>query len=423
LHGAFGAPIIIHGRVEGVVEFFSHEVLPPDEELLRLFDALGSQIGQFIERKRAEEALRDSEALYHSLVDTLPLNILRKDRNGYFTFANRLFSETLGRPLSEILGKTDFDFFPAHLAEKYRSDDEKVMNTGKAFEDIEEHQTPTGEKLYVQVIKAPVLDAAGETIGVEVIFWDVTDRKRAEEQLKQTMKELARSNRELEQFAYVASHDLQEPLRMVGSYCQLLKRRYQGKLDSDADEFIHYAVDGAMRMQTLINDLLAYSRVGTRGKPFQPTDCQAVFAKARDNLRMALEESQGIVTHDALPTVLADATQLVQLFQNLLGNAIKFRGSRRPQIHVGVERRVHEWRFSVQDNGIGINPPDHDRIFTIFQRLHTRDEYPGTGLGLAICKKIVERHGGRIGVESAAGQGSTFWFTLPVMEGDSHGHV
>jgi light-regulated signal transduction histidine kinase (bacteriophytochrome) len=260
-------------------------------------------------------------------------------------------------------------------------------------------------------------------LGTLGVARDITERKRAEQKLKQTMAELTRSNQELEQFAYVASHDLQEPLRMVASYVQLLARRYQGKLDPDADEFIAYAVDGATRMQALINDLLAYSRVGTRGKPFEPTDCETVLDQALANLQVAIEESGAAVTHDPLPTVIADATQLTQLFQNLIGNAVKFRGEQPPRIHISAHRQSaienresNEWTFSVQDNGIGIDPEYHDRIFMIFQRLHTREEYPGTGIGLAVCKKIVERHNGRIWVESQPGKGSTFYFTIPTIE-------
>ncbi len=205
---------------------------------------------------------------------------------------------------------------------------------------------------------------------------------------------------------------------MVASYTQLLQRRYQDKLDADANEFIRYAVDGARRMQTLINDLLAYSRVGTRGKPFKKTDCEAVLQAALSNLQIAIRESGAEVTHDPLPTVMGDVTQLIQLFQNLVGNAIKFHGQDLPRVHIGVERIVEPtgedcWKFSVRDNGIGIEPQFFDRIFAIFQRLHSRDEYPGTGIGLAVCKKIIERHGGRIWVESTQGQGTTFFFTIP----------
>lgn len=246
-----------------------------------------------------------------------------------------------------------------------------------------------------------------ERIRIEAI------RARAEKRLEHYAAELERSNRELEQFAYIASHDLQEPLRMVTSYLQLLERRYRGKLDKDADDFITYAVDGAIRMHRLIGDLLTYSRVSTHAKPFESSDCSDVLSHALANLEVAIEESEATITFDDLPTVKVDTTQLTQVFQNLIGNAIKFHKDVPPCIHISAEHQGDEWCFSVRDNGIGIAPEHSERIFLIFQRLHTREEYPGTGIGLAVCKKIVERHGGRIWVESKPGEGSTFYFTIP----------
>jgi light-regulated signal transduction histidine kinase (bacteriophytochrome) len=245
---------------------------------------------------------------------------------------------------------------------------------------------------------------------------DIAARKQAEHELAKKAQELARSNADLEKFAYVASHDLQEPLRMVASYTQLLAKRYKGKLDTDADEFIDFAVDGANRMRQLIQELLSYSRVGTRGKPLQPVDIQVACANAIKNLLHAIEESCAKVSVDSLPTVMGDATQLAQLFQNLIGNGIKYRDSRPPEIQVKATQEGDMWLFSVHDNGIGIDAQYFDRIFEMFQRLHTRKEYSGTGMGLAICRKIVQRHGGEIWVESRPGNGSTFFFTIPHIE-------
>ncbi|MFW6358066.1 MAG: ATP-binding protein [Chroococcales cyanobacterium] len=237
---------------------------------------------------------------------------------------------------------------------------------------------------------------------------------RQAEELARLTQELERSNSELEKFAYVTSHDLQEPLNLVASYVQLLEMRYEDQLDQDAKEFINFAVEGVNHMQTLIDDLLAYSRVGTRGKEFTETDVEATLKRACTNLQQRILATGAEITHDSLPTVMGDSIQLTQLFQNFIGNAIKFHNHSPPKIHIGVERKRKEWLFCVQDNGIGIDPQFSDRIFVIFQRLHTREEYPGTGIGLAICKKIIERHGGEIWVESELGKGATFYFTIPV---------
>ncbi|MEI6876181.1 MAG: ATP-binding protein, partial [Spirochaetota bacterium] len=241
----------------------------------------------------------------------------------------------------------------------------------------------------------------------------IIERTAAEEKLRAALADLERSNRDLEQFAFAASHDLQEPLRMVASYTQLLAARYEGKLDEKADRYIAYAVDGATRMQALIEDLLGYSRVGTRGKPPEPVDAAKVFAEARRDLEAVIAESHASVTAGGLPTVRADASQLGQVFRNLLSNGLKFRAAEDPRVEVSARREGREWVFSVTDNGIGIDPKYADRVFVIFQRLHTRSEYPGSGIGLAVCKRIVERHGGRIWFEPGPGGGTTFSFALP----------
>ena len=258
------------------------------------------------------------------------------------------------------------------------------------------------------------------------VSWELgrekNDLVEARQKLEESVAELGRSNADLQQFAYVASHDLQEPLRMVSSYTQLIARRYKGKLDADADEFIAFAVDGANRMQRLILDLLAYSRVNTAGRQFEPTAMETVLKAALNNLTNAVKESQAVITHDPLPAVMGDDKQLAQLFQNLLSNAVKFGGAQPPRIHISAKQTDGEWLFSVRDHGIGLDPQYADRIFVIFQRLHTREEYPGTGIGLAICKKIVERHGGRIWVESELGKGATFYFTMRDEEPGTSAH-
>jgi light-regulated signal transduction histidine kinase (bacteriophytochrome) len=242
---------------------------------------------------------------------------------------------------------------------------------------------------------------------------DITRRKKAEADLLQKVDELNRSNEELGQFAYVASHDLQEPLRMVASYTQLLSNRYKGRLDSDADEFIAFAVDGASRMQRLIQDLLAYSRVSTKKRQLLDVSSEEALDQAVSNLRGAIEESGALVTHDPLPTVLADEMQLIQLFQNLIGNGIKYQSPGVPRVHISATRNGGpKWMFSVKDNGMGIDSKYFEKIFGMFQRLHKREEFAGTGIGLAICKKIVERHDGTLSVASQPGQGSTFSFAL-----------
>jgi light-regulated signal transduction histidine kinase (bacteriophytochrome) len=261
------------------------------------------------------------------------------------------------------------------------------------------------------------ITARMQTLGDEEVMLavvrDITERKEAEEVLRGYRSELERSNESLVQFAYVASHDLQEPLRMLSSFMELLSNQYGDQLDEDAQEYIDFAIDGAQRMQRLVLNLLTYSRVGTQGKSFETTECEDVLEISLTNLKVALEESSAVLTHDPLPVVMADEDQLAQLFQNLIGNAIKFTEDRPPKVHISVSEEKGFHRFSIQDNGIGIASENLERIFGASQRLHSIDEYPGTGLGMAICKKIVERHGGRIWVESEPGKGSIFYFTIP----------
>ncbi len=253
-----------------------------------------------------------------------------------------------------------------------------------------------------------------KTTSVDNLNEEITERKLAEEKLARRTGELARSNAELQQFAYIASHDLQEPLRMVTSYVQLLAQRYKDRLDTDANEFIHFAVDGTERMQRLINGLLMYSRVESRGKPFTLTDCETVLKHVLINLQTSIEENKAVITHDPLPKVVTDDIQLSQLFQNLIGNAVKFHGKDAPRVHVSAGNDGDKWVFSVRDNGIGIEEKYKEKIFQIFQRLHSRSEYSGTGIGLAVCKKIVERHGGQIWIDSESGKGTVFYFTVPI---------
>jgi PAS domain S-box-containing protein len=295
------------------------------------------------------------------------------------------------------------------LAHPWLADWESVR---LAFQDgetrVKVRELMVGDKCYVQTIHH-----VKEIDRIRVYGLDITERRAAEEKLRHTAEQLTQSNRELEQFAYVASHDLQEPLRVVVGYVQLIERRYKDRLDADADEFIHYITDGVTRMQQLINDLLNYSRIGTRGKQFQTTDMRKVLDRALTNLQKVVEEGGAKITCDSLPSVRGDEIQLVQLLQNLIGNGIKFHSERPPEIDVSARRDGDQWVFAVHDNGIGIEPQYWEQIFVIFHRLHTRQRYAGTGIGLAICKRIVERHGGHIWLDSQPGQGTTFFFTLP----------
>ncbi len=367
------------------------------------------------ERIAAEKAVRESEERYRGILETIQEGYFEVDLAGNFTFWNESLARLLGRPPEELRRMN----YRRYTEEPYSSalfdTFDRVYRTGEPVSTFGwEIIRGDGGRRYAEASAAPIREPKGEIVGFRGIIRDVTDRRQAETQLEQRSRELARSNEELRQFTSIASHDLQEPLRMVAGYTQLLARRYQGRLDEEADQFIQYAVDGVQRMQRLIRDLLSYSRVQTHGREPESVDAGEPLAWALSNLEAAISEARAEVTRDPMPVVRADPTQLGQLFQNLIANAVKFRGGRPLRVHVGVERRPSEWVFSVRDNGVGIDLQYQGRIFEIFQRIHPRDELDGTGIGLAICKRIVDRHGGRIWVESVRGSGATFYFTIPV---------
>jgi PAS domain S-box-containing protein len=373
-------------------------------------------IAQMQERKQAEEALRESEDRYRDLVEFSQYLICTHDLQGQILSVNQEGARLLGYNKTDLLNKNVRDL----LSPKFRDEFVTYLDTiqkyrvAKGFILI---RTAAGEYRIWEYHNTLRTEGVASPI-VRAIAHDVTERKGVERALREKTGELARSNEDLEQFAYVASHDLQEPLRTVTSYVQLLARRYKGKLDADADEFIGFAADGAVRMWNLVNDLLTYSRAGMRGNELEPTDSDTVLAQSVNDLKATIEENGAVVTHDSLPMVMADRPQLGQLFQNLIVNAIKFRGSEPPRIHISASRSGNGWTFSVRDNGIGIAPEYSERIFVIFQRLHSREKYAGTGIGLAVCKKIVERHGGRIWVKSEVGKGAVFYFILPAVKAD-----
>jgi PAS domain S-box-containing protein len=370
-------------------------------------------------RRAADAHLMRMEGRYRGLLEAAPDAMVVVNEQGEIVLLNLQAEKQFGYRRDELLGQKLTNIIPEGFAERL------IADGLRSAEDALAQQIGTGLELTalrkdgsrfpMELMLSPLQSDTGTLVTVAIR--NITLRNAASIELLHTVEELKRSNEDLQQFAYVASHDLQEPLRMVASYVALIARRYKGKLDADADEFISFAVDGAKRMQSLIQDLLAFSRVGSKGVELVRTSSEDALNRAIKNLRVAIADSGAQVTHDPLPSVLADEIQLTQLFQNLLGNAIKYRRAETPGVHIAARQSgPRKWIFSVQDNGLGIESQYFERIFGMFQRLHGREEFSGTGMGLAICKKIVERHGGDISVESTVGQGSTFRFPLTASE-------
>ena len=367
-------------------------------------------------RGLAETHLAQMEGRYRGLLEAAPDAMVVVNRAGEIVLLNVQAEKQFGYSRDELVGQQVTNIIPEGFAERLIADGTRsaaealAQQIGTGIELIARRKD--GSQFPIEIMLSPLESAEG--ILVTAAIRDISERKKSEEHLLKTVGELKRSNEELQQFAYVSSHDLQEPLRMVASYTQLLAKRYKGRLDSDADEFIAFAVDGCNRMQGLIQDLLAYSRAGTTGKALSEVSGEDALQGALTNLRITIEQSGAVVSHDSLPAIRTDETQLTQVFQNLVGNAIKYRSAEAPRVHVSATKNGgNEWIFSVRDNGLGIAPQYFERIFILFQRLHGRNEFEGTGIGLAICKKVLERLGGRIWVESQLEKGSTFYFALP----------
>ncbi len=412
-----GTGIELYGRRKNGSEFPIEIMLSPLESAEGIL--VTAAIRDISVRKAAETHLAQMEGRYRGLLEAAPDAMVVVNQRGEIVLLNLQAEKQFGYHRNELVGQKVKNVIPEGFAERL------VADALRSTEDALAQQIGTGMELTgrrrdetefpIEIMLSPLESAEG--ILVTAAIRDISVRKAAEANLLHKVEELNRSNDELEQFAYIASHDLQEPLRMVASYTQLLSRRYKGKLDADADEFIGFAVDGASRMQRLIRDLLEYSRVRTKGMDLSATSGEEALHRALSNLSGAIGDSGARVTHDPLPNVMADEIQLVQLFQNLIGNAIKYQNAEVPRVHISATRNGGgKFIFSVKDNGLGIDSQYFEKIFGMFQRLHKREEFTGTGIGLAICKKIVERHGGSISVESELGRGSTFRFALAASE-------
>ena len=366
-------------------------------------------------RKLAEEALRKSEEKYKILFEESPIIHMVLGKNGKILDINQIAIKRSGYSKEELIGKKVVDFVVPEHKEKVIAQMEKDFKGEKTSEMEVNIMNKAGLiRTYLFTSEKIFLNGKENPTGVLVNGIDITERKKAEKEIMWTTTELKKYVKELEQFTHISAHDLQEPLRMVVSYVELLKKRYADKLDSEAVEFIGFAVDGANRMKKLLNDLLAYSRLNIRGNPFVLTESTSIIKEVINRLQPLIEHNHAIISYNELPKIQVDPIQFRELFKALIDNAIKFRNIEPPMIQIGAKKDQEHWLFSVKDNGIGIHPKYHDKVFMIFQRLHSHGEYTGTGVGLALCKKIIERHNGQIWIESKPGKGSTFFFTVPI---------
>ena len=393
-----------------------------DYVLKRALWRLPLSIRRALREKKECERRKMAEELFQRAVESSPSGILMSDESGGIILANAQAAKLFGYWREELIGQVVETLVPEPMRQVHRNHralygeapEARPMGHRRDLACVRKD----GSEFMAEIGLTPIQTSSGTQTLIMVV--DVSERHEAERAAQEYTLELQRSNAELEQFAYVASHDLQEPLRMVASYTELLGERYRGKLDEQAEKYIGYAVDGARRMQGLIRDLLAYARVSSQAKTLQPTDSQTVLRAAVRNLRATIEKSGAEITCGELPVVSADEGQLMQVFQNLIGNACKFRSQKAPRVEVGAQAAGNMWQFSVVDNGIGIDKESGGRLFQMFQRLHTREEYEGTGIGLAIAKRIVERHGGKIWFDSVPGEGTIFHFTIPRAEPGRH---
>ncbi|MBV8938981.1 MAG: PAS domain-containing protein [Alphaproteobacteria bacterium] len=381
---------------------------------ITLFSLLALAIYVLQRTLRGAAKVRENEAMLRALVDHTAWPVYMKDLEGRYMLANKPLCELFGCDERAVLGRTDADFVSEASALAARRNEQEVIARGAAME-FEETLAPRGgeERVYASV-KFPLSDASGLVYAICGISTDITERKHYEERLKTMLEELRKANTELERFAYICSHDLQEPLRMISNYTERLAKHIGSGLDEKGQHYMHYLIEGSANARALISDVLEYARIGMRAEKSVPVDMEDVLGAVCANLELSIRESGAAVTHDPLPTVLAHKTELIQLFQNLIGNALKFRSTASLHVHVSARRDGGNWEFSVRDNGIGIAPEYREKVFQLFARLAKRGEYPGTGIGLAIAKRIVEQYGGRIWLESQPGGGTVFFFTLPV---------